>query len=122
MATLGGLPHMPPTCRVCGLDCTRGEPVAWSIGRDRIHESCIDLALVSTPGGTMCSTAKAAVRVFVLRTGGRLCASCLAMALRISLDDMRDAVHVMDGVAGLRVLPVTCRSCGRAIDALCVAA
>jgi hypothetical protein len=29
-------------------------------------------------------------------------------------------MEVVDGVAGLRLLPVTCKSCGRATAALCV--
>jgi hypothetical protein len=42
------------------------------------------------------------------------------MALSLSLDQARAVVHVVDGRVGLRVLPVTCASCGRSTDALCV--
>jgi hypothetical protein len=121
MTTLGEMRRKEPTCTVCGLGFAIGEPVAWTVGRDRIHESCIDLARVAAPGRAKFGPWKApAVRVFLQRTGGRLCASCLAMALSLSLDQARAVVRVVDGVAGLRVLPVTCASCGRAADALCV--
>jgi hypothetical protein len=42
------------------------------------------------------------------------------MALSTSLDHAREVMKVVDGVDGLRVLPVTCASCGRATDSLCV--
>jgi hypothetical protein len=41
------------------------------------------------------------------------------MALGVSLDQAREVMHVVDGVDGLRVLPVACASCGRATEALC---
>lgn len=120
MTTLGEMRRKDPTCTVCGLGLTVGEPVAWTVGRDRIHESCIDLARVAAPGRAKFGPWKApAVRVFLQRSGGRLCASCLALALNLSLDQAREVVRVVDGVAGLRVLPVTCASCGRATEALC---
>jgi hypothetical protein len=122
MTTLGHMRRKAPTCSICGLGFTSGEPVAWTVGRDRIHESCIDLARVASPGRAKFGPWKApAVRTLLQRTGGRLCAACLAMALNLSLDQARDVVQVVDGVAGLRVLPVTCGSCGRAGAALCVA-
>jgi hypothetical protein len=121
MTTLGEMKRKEPTCAICGVGFRAGEPVAWTVGRDRIHESCIDLARVAAPGRAKFGPWKApAVRVFLQRTGGRLCASCLAMALSLSLDQAREVMHVVDGVAGLRVLPVTCVSCGRPTDALCV--
>ena len=121
MTTLGEMKRKEPTCAVCGLGFKVGEAVAWTVGRDRIHESCIELARVAAPGRAKFGPWKApAVRVFLQRTGGRLCASCLAMALNLSLDQAREVMHVVDGVAGLRLLPVTCASCGRPTDALCV--
>ncbi len=121
MTTLGEMRRKEPTCGVCGLGFSSGEPVAWTVGRERIHESCIDLARVAAPGRAKFGPWKApAVRMFLQRSGGRLCASCLAMALNLSLDQARDVIHVVEGVAGLRVLPVTCLSCGRATSALCV--
>jgi hypothetical protein len=115
------MPRKEPTCPVCGAAFTAGEPVAWSVGRERIHESCLDLARVAAPGRAKFGPWKApSVRVFLLRMGGRLCPSCLAMALDLSLEQAREMIHVIDGVAGLRVLPVACASCGRTTDALCV--
>jgi hypothetical protein len=106
---------------VCGIDCGDGEPVAWSVGRERIHESCIDLARWATPHTTRYQLWKApAVRQFLQRTGGPLCAACLAMALKISLDEVREVMRGVDAAAGLQVLSVTCGSCTRATDALCV--
>jgi len=35
------------------------------------------------------------------RVGGQLCASCLAMALSLGLDQARNVSQVVDGVAGL---------------------
>lgn len=52
--------------------------------------------------------------------GGPLCAACLAMALRISLDDVREVMRHVDAAAGLQVLAGTCAWCTRAIDALSV--
>lgn len=60
------------------------------------------------------------MRRFLQRTGGPLCDACLAMALRISLDEVREVIRRVDAGAGLQVLPATCGSCARAIDALCV--
>ena len=121
MTTLGEMPRKDPTCSVCGVGFTSQEPIAWTVGRERIHESCIELARVAAPGAREVRSWKApAVRSFLQRTGGCLCASCLAMALNLSLDQARDVIRVVDGVAGLRVLPVRCVSCGRASAALCV--
>jgi hypothetical protein len=121
MTTLGEMRRKTPTCTVCGLGLSTGEPVAWTVGRDRIHEACIDLARVSAPGRAKFGPWKApAVRMLLQRTGGRLCASCFAMALSLSLEQARDAMQVVDGVGGLHLLPVTCASCGRATASLCV--
>jgi hypothetical protein len=121
MTTLGEMRRKEPTCPVCGQGFPPGQPVAWTVGRDRIHESCIDRARVSAPGRAKFGPWKApAVRSFLQRSGGRLCAACLAMALSVSLDQAREIMHIVRGVAGLRVLPVMCASCGRATDALCV--
>lgn len=120
MTTLGELRRKEPTCSVCGQGFTGGQPVAWTVGRERIHESCIEVARVTTPGRAKFGPWKApAVHAFLQRSGGRLCASCLAMALGVSLDQAREVMHVVDGVDGLRVLPVACASCGRATEALC---
>lgn len=121
MTTLGEMRRKEPTCAVCGLGFAPGEPIAWTVGRDRIHEACIDLARVAARGRAKFGPWKApAVRVFLQRTGGRLCAACLAMSLGVSLGQAREVMQVVDGVDGLRVLPVTCASCGRPTDALCV--
>ena len=60
------------------------------------------------------------MRKFIERTGGPLCAGCLALALRVSLDEVREVMRGVDGAAGLQVMAVKCGSCTRAIDALCV--
>jgi hypothetical protein len=86
-----------------------------------MHESCIDLSRSVVRKGPMSTSWKAATLSSVLqRAGGGLCASCLAMTLRLSLDEVREVMHGIDGVAGLRVLPVTCASCARAIDGLSI--
>jgi hypothetical protein len=41
MTTLGEMKHREPTCTVCGLGFAAGERVAWTVGRDRLHEACI---------------------------------------------------------------------------------
>lgn len=121
MTTLGEMRRKDPICNVCGVGFTSGEPVAWTVGRERIHESCIDLARVAAPGRAKFGPWKApAVRTFLQGSGGRLCASCLALALNLSLDQARDVIQLVDGVDGLRVLPVSCVSCGRPSAALCV--
>ena len=120
ITTLGEMRRKPPACGICGLDLRNGEPVAWTVGRERIHESCIELARVATSGRTKFGPWKApAVRMYLDRVGGCRCASCLAMALSLSLDHARDVIHIVDGVAGLRVLPGTCMSCGRSAAVLC---
>ena len=115
---------MPPrrlTCPVCGICCGDGEPVAWGVGRARIHEWCIDLARWATPDTRRSRSWKApAVRQFLQRSGSPLCAACLAMALRVSLDEVHEVMRGVDAAAGLQVLPVTCGSCARAVNALCV--
>jgi hypothetical protein len=55
------------------------------VGRERMHESCIDLSQSAAPE--------------VRRRG---------------------SWKPIDGAAGLRILRMTCGSCARAIDALCV--
>lgn len=120
VTTLGDLRRTQPPCAICGLPLTSGEPVAWTVGRDRIHESCIDLARVAVPGRAKFGPWKAAaVRMLLQRVGGQLCAACLAMALSLSLDQARDVIEGVDGVAGLQVRPAACASCGRAGAALC---
>jgi hypothetical protein len=120
MTTLGEMRRKDPTCAICGVGFAPGEPVAWTVGRDRIHEACIDVARVAAPGRAKFGPWKApAVRVFLQRKGDRLCMACLAMALNVSLEQARDVMRIVDGVAGLRILPVTCGSCGRSTDALC---
>ena len=47
MTTLGEMPRKDPTCSVCGVGFTSQEPIAWTVGRERIHESCIELARVA---------------------------------------------------------------------------
>src|SRR5687768_13821740 len=49
MTTLAEMRRKQPACATCGLDLASGEPVAWTVGRDRIHESCIGLARVAAP-------------------------------------------------------------------------
>lgn len=121
MTTLGHMKRKTPVCNVCGLGFTTGERVAWTVGRDRIHETCIDLARVAASGRAKFGPWKApAVRTLLQGTSGKLCPPCLAMAMNLSLDQARDVIQIVDGVAGLRVLPVTCGSCGRAGSALCV--
>ena len=121
MTTLGEMRPGEPRCAVCGLGFARGARVAWTVGRDRLHESCIDVARVAAPGRAKFGPWKApAVRVFLQRVGGRLCAACLALALGLSLDQARAVIHVVDGREGLRLLPVGCGSCGRSTAALCV--
>jgi len=120
LTTLGDMRRTQPPCGICGLPLTIGEPVAWTVGRDRIHESCIDLARLAVPGGAKFGPWRApAVRMLLQRVGGQLCASCLAMALGLSLDEARDVIQVVDGVVGLQALPGACESCGRAGAALC---
>lgn len=119
--SLGEMPHKRPTCPVCGIGCADGEPVAWSVGRERIHEACIDAARWATPERDKYGLSKAPiVRRFLQRASAPLCAGCLAMALRVSLDEVREVMRGVDAAAGLQVLVVTCGSCTRAIDALCV--
>src|SRR5687767_12613483 len=119
--SLGEMPHKRPTCPVCGIGCADGGPVAWSVGRERIHESCIDLARwAERETAGYASWKGPAVRKCLQRAGGPLCAGCLALALRVSLEEVREVMRGADGAVGLQVMVVSCDSCTRAIDALCV--
>jgi hypothetical protein len=115
------MPHKRPTCPVCGIRCGASEPVAWSVGRERIHETCIDRARwAALEKASSASWKGPAVRHFLQRAGGPLCAGCLALALRVSLEEVREVMRGADGAAGLQVMAVRCDSCARTIDALSI--
>ena len=59
------------------------------------------------------------VRLLLDRCQGRLCSSCLALALSLSLEEARQVVAIMASLPGFRVLPVACERCGRSTPALC---
>jgi hypothetical protein len=59
------------------------------------------------------------VRLLLARHQGRLCSTCLALALSLSLTEARQVVEIVANVPGFRLLPVTCETCGRSTMTLC---
>lgn len=53
------------------------------------------------------------------RHQGRLCSTCLALALSVSLTEARQIVDIVANLPGFRLLPVTCQTCGRSTMTLC---
>ena len=59
------------------------------------------------------------VGLLLARHQGRLCSTCLALALSVSLAEARQIVDIVANLPGFRLLPVTCETCGRSTMTLC---
>ena len=97
-----------------------GEPVAWGLANQRLHERCLDGLRASRlrPSDRPQSLA-AGLRAVLGRYDGRLCAACLAMEIGVSLEQSRDVFRRLAPGDGLAVLPVSCGMCGRETDVVC---
>jgi hypothetical protein len=105
---------------VCHKDLRAGEPVAWGLANQRLHERCLDGLRASRlrPSDRPQSVA-AGLRGVLARHEGRLCAGCLALEVGMSLEQARDVVCRLGPGDGLAVLPVSCGMCGRETDVVC---
>jgi hypothetical protein len=59
------------------------------------------------------------IGLLLARHEGRLCSTCLALALSLSLTEARQIVEIVANLPGFRLLPVTCETCGRSTMTLC---
>jgi hypothetical protein len=119
--TLASLhPLIPTTCAVCGTELPPGFPSIWTTTRQRVHESCLSLWMLSTQRTLHGGWVGQAVTMVLQSNGGSLCGACLALKLSQSLEDAHHVIAVATEFEGLERLPVTCGSCGRTTDALCV--
>lgn len=108
-------------CAVCRQELRGGEPVAWGLANQRLHERCLDGLRASRvrPSGRPQSAA-AGLRGVLARHEGRLCAACLALEIGLSLEEGRAILRrVVAPAEGLVVLPVACSMCGRETDVVC---
>ena len=118
--TLGQLKPRPHACAACRAPLGTEEPVAWTWGRQRIHETCMPIWAFADRGRrTLGEWIAEPVRLLLNRHDGRLCPSCLALALSLSLEEARQVVEVTARLPGFRTLPVVCQTCGRSTMALC---
>ena len=109
------------TCTVCRKELRPGEPLAWGLAHERLHERCLDgLRAARLRPKDRVQRVAPAMRIVLARHGGRLCPACLAMEINVSLQQARDVVARLVPGDGFAVLPVSCGLCGRQTDALCV--
>ena len=108
------------TCTACRRELRPGEPLAWGLAHERLHERCLDGLRASRLRPTERPQRVApAMRGVLARHEGRLCTACLAMEISVSLQQARDVVARLIPSEGFAVLPVSCGRCGRQTDALC---
>jgi hypothetical protein len=116
-ATLAEVRTDRHACAVCQRPLTADAHVAWTVGRARLHEKCLDEARLIAAHERLRS---APVRVLpLLLQRSCVCASCLALRLGLSLQDARDLMQLVDGANRLKVFQSPCASCGRYVDVLC---
>jgi hypothetical protein len=107
-------------CVVCRQELHGGEPLAWGLAHERLHERCLDgLRASRLRPKERPQRVAPAMRGVLARHEGRLCMACLAMEINVSLQQARDVVARIATSEGFAVLPVSCGRCGRQTDALC---
>jgi hypothetical protein len=117
---LGDLKKRTDICAACHAPLGTDEPLAWTWARQRIHEACMPIWAFADRGRRALGEWIAEpVRLLLDRHQGRLCSSCLALALWLSLEEARRVVEITSSLPGFRVLPVICETCGRSTMALC---
>jgi hypothetical protein len=117
---LGKVKTRTHSCAACHAPLGTDEPIAWTWARQRIHETCMPIWAFADRGRRALGEWIAEpVRLLLERHQGRLCSSCLALALSVSLEEARQVVTITASLPGFQVLPVTCETCGRATMALC---
>ena len=107
-------------CGVCRQELQAGEPLAWGLAHERLHERCLDgLRASRLRPKERPQRVAPAMRGVLARHEGRLCMACLAMEINVSLQQAREVVARIATSEGFAVLPVSCGLCGRQTDALC---
>ena len=96
--------------------------VAWTVGRGRLHEECLEQARLTAAQERLRSAPAHILPRLLQRMSVCACGSCLALTLRISLRDARELMQRVDGAHGLKVDQMPCASCGRRVDTLCSSA
>jgi hypothetical protein len=110
-------------CAVCRKELRPGEPLAWGLAHERLHERCLDgLRASRLRPKDRAQRVAPAMRGVLARHEGRLCTACLAMEINISLEQAREVVARLVPAEGFAVLPVACGRCGRETDSLCTIA
>ena len=118
--TLGEVKKRGDDCVACHAPLGTEEPLAWTWGRQRIHEACMPIWAFADRGRRALGDWIAEpVRLLLDRHHGRLCSGCLALALLLSLEEARRVVEITARLPGFRLLPVTCETCGRSTTSLC---
>jgi hypothetical protein len=118
-ATISEVRRDADTCTVCEETLTLSARVAWTVGRGRLHEECLAKAGLTSARDGQSTRRVHGIRISpLLLRRMSLCASCLAMDLRVSLAEARDLMQRVDGVNGLKVIQMPCASCGRHVDTL----
>lgn len=118
--TLGDVKRRANSCAACHAPLGAEEPIAWTWARQRIHETCMPIWAFADRGRRALGEWIAEpVALLLKRHQGRLCSTCLALALSLSLEEARQVVEIAASVPGFRVLPVTCETCRRSTMALC---
>lgn len=108
-------------CAVCRKELRGGEPVAWGLANQRLHERCLDgLRASRLRPSHRSQSLTAGLRGVLARHENRLCAGCLALEIGVSLEQAREVLRCLAPGEGLAVLPVACGMCGRETDAVCV--
>jgi len=108
------------SCPVCHKELRQGEPIAWGLAHQRLHERCLDGLRASRLRPTeRANNVAPSVRSVLGRHEGRLCAACLAMEINASLAQAREVTRRLVPGEGFALLPVDCGRCGRETDVLC---
>jgi len=118
-ATMSEVRRGADKCTVCEGTLALSARVAWTVGRGRLHEECLAKALFTVAPNRSIRRPRPARISHVLLRQMSLCGSCLALDLRISLQDARDLMQRVKGANGLKVVQMPCASCGRHVDTLC---
>jgi hypothetical protein len=106
-------------CPVCHTDFASGVPTIWTSTRERIHERCLSLWMLSSRSHSFGAWVSKAIHVVLAPHDGRLCVACLALMLSLSLEDAQRLATAAVALPGLAILPAACGACGRDVGALC---
>jgi hypothetical protein len=110
--TRAGLPQIPTNrCTACDAAFLADDPIAWSFAGQRIHERCIASATLVGRSGL----GPRAASVIGRELRQQLCTACLAIYLRLSLEDATTVVLKLRDRRP-RVVVDACEQCGRITD------